>query len=918
MKKFYRLLILSLLSLPDASFAQVVINEFSASNKTTLYDQDNDAEDWIELYNASNATVNLDGWGLSDDPAEPGKWNLPAVSLAPGKFLVVFASDKDITSGSYLHTSFKLTQTRNEWVVLSTPGGLVVDQRQMLVHTQRDHAYGRSTDGSDTWAVFTDPTPGFTNNSATDYTANYAFKPTMSQAAGFYNQPNLSVAIFSLQNNGVLRYTTDGSAPTPASPVYSAPLNLTATTVVRARFFPNDPAQLPSFIETNTYFLNESHTVPVISVASEDFEELFATHGEIQNSLEFFETDESRVFTLEGDMRGHGNDSWAFAQKGMRFYARDQYGWLSTMPHKIFPTTDREEFDVIILKAGASDQYPGHPSLHSCHVRDGFAHTVAENNHLDLDFRRYRLGVVYLNGEYWGVYEIRERVDTDYAEYYYDQPAKKVDMLKYWGGLDVENGSPADWNAVYNFIMANDINDPANWAYVKSQLDIGSFIDYFILNTYFVNSDWLNWNTMWWRGTKDPGTGWRYALWDMDNTWNLGQNYTGLETTGYENDPCDVEDNFPNDPNIPHTGMWGKFFDNPEFVQQYINRYADLLNTALTCDNLLSHLDSMVAVLEPEMPRQCDRWGGSVDQWHANLDLMRAQIEGKCSLINDQIVDCYEDEGITGPYALTIQVMPAGSGKVRVNTVTPEVYPFNATYFGGIGVELQALPGIDKVFDHWEVAGTVFGPDQTAEAIQFSLTADAQATAFFEDNVPCTLPDNLTSEHTFTSLDITWDGSSSTLAAEVRWRVAGSGSNWESQVTTSGSYVIGGLQPCTDYEVQVRTFCAFGVSEYLTAVFQTECAVAVTEQQPAGVAVRAFPNPFTDDLTVEIALRDAGTVSLRGFSATGQLLFTENAVQQAAGLSLYTLRQLDAAPAGLYWVSAETAGGVQVVKVVKE
>lgn len=921
MKSFYRLLACCLFFTPGALFSQILINEFSASNKNLLADQDNDFEDWIELYNASNATVNLAGWHLSDDPDDPTKWAFPATSLAPGKHLLVFASDKNLTTGPTLHTSFKLTQTRNEWVVLADASGAIVDQKQMLTHTRRNHSYGRATDGSTTWAVFNAPTPNATNNTATAYPSAYAFKPVFSLPAGFYYQPSLTVEINSLQSDGTLRYTTDGSTPTMASPVYAAPVTITATTVIRARFFPNNPQQLPSFIETNTYFLNETHTVPVLSVASEDFDELFATHGEIQNSMEYFETDQTRIFAQEGDMRGHGNDSWGFAQKGMRFYARDQYGWDHTMQHKIFATTDRDEFDVIILKAGASDNYPGASNnwnAASCHLRDGFSHTVAENNNLDLDFRRYRVSVLYLNGEYWGVYEMRERVDTDYAEIYYDQPAKNVDMLKFWGGLDVENGSPDDWYALYDFIMANDMAVQANWDYVKSQIDETSFIDYFILNTYFVNSDWLNWNTMWWRGTDpDHPVGWRYALWDMDNTWNLGQNYTGLETTTYENDPCDVEDNFPNNPDIAHTGMWAKFFDNPEFVQLYINRYADLLNTAFTCENLLSHLDSMIAGLEPEMPRQCDRWGGTMDEWYANLDLLRAQIEGKCTLINDQIVDCYEDEGITGPYALTVDVLPAGSGQVQINTIAPDQYPFNATYFGGIGLDLKALPGPDKIFDHWEVAGTTFGPDQYSAAIQFSLANDAQVKAYFVDLVPCLDPFNLTADSTFTTLGLAWEGSSSSLAAEVRWRLVGA-AEWESSVTVGSNYLIDGLSACSAYEVQVRIFCAFGVSEYLTTVFNTDCAVDAAEADAAGIAIRAFPNPFTETVQLEIALAEATDVTLRGFSATGQVLFVEKTGQQQAGLSLYSLLQLADAPAGLYWLSVETASGVRMVRVVKQ
>ncbi len=915
-------LLLSVLScfLALHSNAQVIINEFSASNKSDFADNFGDFEDWVELYNTGPTTVNLGGWHLSDDPDDPEKYTFPAVNIPAGGFRVIFCSDRDVVVGQNVHTSFKLTQTKHEYIVLSDPAGNIVNSIQMTAPTQVNQSRGRKTNGSNIWAIFADPTPGQSNDPATDY-VSYAPKPVFTTDPGFYYPSSGSIQVFIQEPlpGFNVRYTTDGSLPTAVSALYAGPITVDKTTVIRARTFSIDPSIFPGFTETNTYFIDEVHSMPVVSLASRDFDDLFSGFGgEISNYIEYFEDGQLR-FEQQGDIRGHGNDSWGYAQKGMRFYARDEYGYDNNIEYKIFKTTPRDEFDVIILKAGASDNYPGgqFDGIPSCHIRDAFAHTLAEKGGLDLDFRRLQHCVVYINGEYWGLYECRERVDNDYAKFYYDQSKKYVDMLKYWGGMNVENGSPQAWYDVYAFIQANDLSVPANYDYVKSQISISSFIDYFIINTFFVNSDWLNWNTMWWRGTEGAGVPWRYALWDMDNICDLGQNYTGLSTTTFGNSPCNVEDYFSNDQNIAHTGMWKKFFDNPEFVQQYVNRYADLMNTLLNCDFTLSHLDSLIAVISQEMPRQIERWGGSMDQWQQNLDHMREQVEGKCTILAEQIVDCYEDEGITGPYKIEVDVIPAGAGRVKFNTTALYSYPYLATYFGGIGITCEALPNPDKLFDHWEIDGIVFTPDEFSQAIAFSLTNDASITAVFVEAIPCVQPYNIFADSTHSSIALNWAGPNNFIAYEISYRPLGA-NGWETYANLENNYLIEDLSACTSYEIRLRAFCGFAISAYDTIVVQTQCFTGThAESDGALASARAFPNPFSESLNVELEMASASRVSVELYSAGGQLIQVEEAAQLQPGFHRFEVLNGNDLPGGLYLLKIRTEDGVEVIRVVK-
>ncbi len=689
-----------------AMSGQVVINEISTSNSTQVADNFGDYEDWIELYNAGPTAVNLGGYFLSDEAANPTQWQIPAgITLPAGGFRIIWCSNRDGLFGNSLHANFKLTQMRQEDVVLSDPSGTIIDQFPLSTPTRRNHSRGRQTNGAPNWRFFATATPGASNNTQTAY-LGYVPKVVFDTPAGFYPLPGVAVQLSCPDPNAEIRYTLDGSEPTATSTLYQGTILLNTTDCVRARAFVPGTTLLGSFTETNTYFVNVSHTLPVVALAG-NYNGLFngGANGEIRNAIEFFDVALQQQFEMEGDTRGHGNDSWNFDQKGIRFHTRDEYGYDNNIEYPIFPTSPRDEYDVVILKAAGSDCYPGadnYWNLPSCHVRDAFSQTLAEEGNLHVDLRRLQHCIVYINGDYWGLYELRERVDSDYTDFYYSQEEPDVDMIKYWGGINVEYGSDTAYYNLVDFINNNPMVDPANYAYVSARMDLMSLIDYFMINTYTVNSDWLNWNTMWWRGREAPGVPWKYALWDMDNTFDLGQNYTGLPTTDYDNDPCATDNAFPNSPTITHSQVFNRLLDNPDFFSMYITRYADLLNTVFSCDNMIQHLDSLLAIIGPEMPQQVARWQGTMQEWQTNVQYLRNQILGRCNFINGGIVDCYEP-AVNGPHTVTVLVDPPLSGNVVFNTLTLNNYPWSGTYFGGVDIDLQALANAGWMFDYWEL-----------------------------------------------------------------------------------------------------------------------------------------------------------------------------------------------------------------------
>lgn len=716
------------------SHAQLVINEYSCSNTATVMDAYNRREDWLELYNAGATPVNVTGYYLSDDPANLMKWQIPTANpINAGARRMVFFSDRGLVHAAtqQIHAGFKLKQTLGDWVILSDQNGVVIDSMKTRI-TQRNHSIGRSIDGGPDWGIFSAPTPNASNNTQVIYTS-YAPKCVFSLAAGFYAGAQV-VTITNPDPNVTIRYTVNGQLPTAASPIYAGPINVATTTAIRAIGFSSVSTVLPSNCETNTYFINESSAFNVVSVCGNFIGAgaLFNNSQPTWSSFEYFTNTGTQIFELEGGRASrHGNDSWAYPQKGVDFEAMDESGDKAGIFERLFGTTLRDTFDRMMMKAAGSDNYAGGPN-NSTHLRDQFAQTLAEKYNLDMDFRRWRPILLFINGTYRGLYDMRERVDGDYFEYYYGKDRKKVDHLSYWGGLNVRLGSDTGWVNLYNYIMTNNMAVQANYNHVKQFLNVNSFSQYFIINSYLVNHDWLNWNTMWWRGRGNNNpVKWRYALWDMDAICGLNNpNYTGLATTGPNADPCEPADLFNNNANIKHTDMLKRLLQNPEFEQTYKDNWIMMFNGPLNCPNLIAHFDSVVNILTPEMNRQATQWGGTMANWQANCTSMRNFLLTRCALIAQKLDTCLD----LNPQELKLNVNPPGVGNIALDGKIEQPYIWTKVIEGDSIYTLKATSTHPYyIFDHWEKQEPTnsMSPNMTTDLVQFDFKKKDSVIAHF-------------------------------------------------------------------------------------------------------------------------------------------------------------------------------------------
>lgn len=723
--------------LTKVSFSQVIINEYSSSNLSTTPDDFGKYEDWFELRNLADTLVELEGYGLSDDLSQPMKFVIPdGVVIQANGYLRIWTSGRDgYFNIGHLHTNFKLTQTKDvpEFLTVASPKATVLDQVQ-LMKTMNGHSRGRHPQNTNNWLLYSFPTPGNANPTAAYL--DYAVKPTMSLPAGYYTS-EISLQITSSDPNLIIRYTTDGSEPTSTSPVYTAPIIVNQTSIVIARCYSLNEDILPGWLAFNTYFINSPHTIPVISVSAQQLDNLLNGDQSLVpfGTFEYFNKAGTRTTVGYGEFNEHGQDSWVHPQRSIDYITRDECGYNYAIRDTIIPITDRNEFQRIILRAAGDDNYPGIDT--SALLRDMFIQNTAELNNMHLDLRKGEKCALYVNGQYWGIYGIREKVsDHDFTDYYYGQDKYHLYYLMLWGWSWAEYGDWQawdDWNTLHNFVMTNNMADSANWAYVDSRLDYRSLADYIIINSFVVCSDWINYNVGWWRGTNPEGSHqkWGYILWDEDATFNHYINYTGVPSTQPNVSPCFTHF-LDNDPE-QHIRLFNRLRENPSFNQYYESRYIDLYNTAFKPENMIAYLNEIVGKMTPEMPKHIQRWGGDITQWQNNVQKIRNFIIARYEYLPQgfMLESCFQ---LGAGYNFTVNVQPAGSGIVELNSLELAAadFPWQGTYFNGLPVNLKAIPADPTLeFDHWDIPAHIVTPGILSPEVQINPTTNDFITAHF-------------------------------------------------------------------------------------------------------------------------------------------------------------------------------------------
>lgn len=727
MKKQFLLFIFY--SLPFMTFAQVFINEVCSDNATTILDEFGETPDWIELYNSGNSAVNLNGYFLSDNESDPQKWTFPNISIPANDYLLIFASEEDLFS-TYAHTNFKLSKDGEELLFSDTNGDLI--DQIVIPPLEEDNSYGRLTSNLE-WAYFDMTTPGSENNDSGSFQFNN--KPTFEIAQVFHDDL-VEVELTCDAPNCLIRFTTDGSVPSETSTLYTGPILSDTTISIRARTFSDN--RLPSLPSTKTYFINTNHQFPIVSLTTDpvllydwengifemgpDADTIFPYFGAnfwknitIPLHFEYFRNQELVLNQDTGTKIHGGKTSRTRIMKSLQLIADYEYGEKNRFDYPFFDNKDIDSYKRIVLRNASGD-------FNFTHCRDGYMHRHLINEGLDIDMLAYQPVVAYLNGVYWGVINLREKVTDFYLKENHDEIAiKEVDLLE--EDSFVIEGSMEIFDEMLGELENSDITDNANLALAEENFDFNNLMDYFITETALCNSDWPGNNVKYWRERKD-GSKWRYILVDLD---------AAMGRAGFTQADANYLHNFFNLERlqgIKLVRLFKKLVENISFRNNFLNRYADLLNTTFRSTTMTAQAEQIEAELDEEIFLHFQKWTWpGYDVWKSNrLQTLYDFARDRPPFARQYLI---EEFNLSNEVNLELNVYPPGAGLIKINTIQPESLPWRGHYFNGVPVTLTIVPNPGFTFKHWESIHSIVDPNTSIQITQ-NFERDDAITAFFE------------------------------------------------------------------------------------------------------------------------------------------------------------------------------------------
>ena len=614
---------------------------------------------------------------------------------------------------SNLHANFNISSS-GETIILTDSLNQIIDLVNEI-EIPTDFSYGRQPDGDDNFVFFPNPTPNEPN--VTVGFDGFCETPEFSQDGGLYNN-SISIELTSNENNYPIYYTLDGSEPDLNSYIFNQQINLYETSVIRASVI--HPNCYAPEIATSTYIINHESGLPVISLttnpenffdndygiymmgdnADNNFPHFGANFWEDWERpvhIEFYEPDGMLGFKQDAGVKIFGNYSRGWPQKSLAIFARSEYGD-NDIDYKIFPNKNIDKFKSLVLRNSGNDWF-GSGEWTGSMFRDGLNTSLVENT--GLDYQAYRPSVVYINGEYWGIHNIREKVNEDFlAANNNGVDPDELDQLEASG--DIIEGDNQEYQELINFVSNNSLSNEENYAYVSNLIDIENFIDYYIIQIFIGNTDWPGNNIKFWKPHIE-GSKWRWILYDTDFGFGL---FPSWSSNVYHNTlQFALEEFGPGWPNPPwSTLLFRRLIENPSFQNMFINHFCFYLSTRFKPDHIESKIDNIVNNISTEMPNHINKWSGSMSQWYESISAIREFGQGRNANIYthlSQYFDLY-----MGTSNVVVSSYPEDGGRIITsNQIIPE-NPWNATYFNGVNLQIKAIPNPGFTFSHWGCPGT--------------------------------------------------------------------------------------------------------------------------------------------------------------------------------------------------------------------
>jgi hypothetical protein len=726
---------------PNTRFNEYVVGNGTLTNSSNTYPAPYGNSRKCSRHNFLYRTSELLAAGMSAGPIQSIGWNVAETVANSYTKIEIAIKHVDVNSltnnfephdGEYFHTNFRISSS-GETIRLYNPQGTLIDE--LLVHVPlHSVSIGRYPDGGGPITYLSTPTPGSSNTTA-EAVSGLIGQPVFSVSSGVYSFPQqLTISSGTLQNAEIY-YTTNGDEPTQESTLYNGEtISIQESTVLRARAFAE--GFLPSQITAESYLFGVSHTTPIVSVII-DNEHLYGFDGifdhwehdwERYAQMAYFDstTTHELVFRRNVAMQidGGAGGSRYHPQHSFRLeMGKSELGETDVLYPVLSNRPERTQYNRLYFRNG-SNYWLRLPYKDACLVELMVDNTKSY-------YSAMRPVSVYLNGEYFGLYEMREKLDKQFYETYDSHETIPMDILSLsvWNHaiLKATEGNTPDFFADVNTVGSLDPQSPDFINEMNSRFDLKNMTDYVIGQSWISNFDWPYNNIKLHRSLATDNR-WRFSTVDLE---------LSLNPEGTSN--CQSNGLFralTYSPNLYLT-PWRRCMQNTEYFEYFVNRFADLMNTNYRPERLIEIEERYYEEWKLEMPKEYERWTGAenVEGWMNGFYARHIELQEELLCKTETVYDQVENTlNLEGQFDLTLNILPEGAGVIHLNTITPTEYPWTGIYYNGIPVQLTAEANDGYEFMYW-IDNSLF--DDTLDA-QWAGAIDLNEigfTAVFETTV---------------------------------------------------------------------------------------------------------------------------------------------------------------------------------------
>lgn len=690
----------------------LIINELMQSNIDCIMDDLNDFPDsWVELYNPTNTVINLKDYKIGTKNNIGKAWQLPDAEVSAHGYIIIYCDKAGTEYGvSAMHTDFRLESTKESKLYLFQKGVVVDFLQDIDSQPAPNIAYGRKTDGAEEWGYQAVPTPGSSNcgTTCTCILGSPVFG-TQGQVITSRNSISLELSLPEGSPEGTqIRYTTDGSEPTQTSTPYTHCIDIHQNTIVRARlfcsgylsprstchsylFFPADRELTLSVmsITTDNRYLNDKQIGILVDGTYTTDKKNFEYDWRRPMNVELFEGEgSSSVINQLCEARVGGGATRIMAKKSMILYANKRFG-IKRLDYEFFPDQKPglHDFKSIMLRNAGND-------FDFLYMRDAIIQRTI-GTHVDIDWQAWRPVIIYINGEYQGILNIRERSNEDHIYTNYNG-MEDIDMIE--NNWELKEGTRDHYRTFKAFYQepGHTLAEYAQW------MDIEEYINLMIGNIYFCNNDFPGNNNVMWRPRTANGK-WRWIMKDTDFGLGLqGRSSSYNMVEWLYNPDYDADANWGNQPE--HTILFRHLMEDPDFKRQFLDRAAvymgDFLNEKGTC----SVWDPMYEMIRREYPFHRALINPSWPNYDEERNSVRTWLHERTDIVYDQLADYYQ---WGKPVQLTVNKESQSELTITINNIPLTDKVFEGKYYAGRTIILKAQGNEGMEVKGWRLAGAV-------------------------------------------------------------------------------------------------------------------------------------------------------------------------------------------------------------------